>query len=69
MNDGKDPTLIIHSRFPVVVETDAERRAPALLEKVARQEGQALFVRSAEDGLCRRDNPLVCNGQPEVPAS
>lgn len=60
MNDVKDLALILRSRFPVVVvETHEEPRVLALLEKVARQEGLALFVWSAADGLRRRDNPLA----------
>ena len=60
MNDVKDLALVIRSRFPVVVvETHEEPRVLALLEKVARQEGHALFVWSAADGLRRRDNPLA----------
>jgi SpoVK/Ycf46/Vps4 family AAA+-type ATPase len=60
MNDVKDFTLIIRSRFPiVVVETQEEPRLLELLERVARLEGQGLFVWSAADGLRRRDNPLA----------
>lgn len=58
MNDQRDLTLIIRSRFPIVlIETHEETRAMALLEQVARLEGQGLFVWSAADGLQRRDNP------------
>src|SRR5262245_33158577 len=60
MNDVKDLTLAIRSRFPiVVVETQEEPRLLDLLEKVARLEGQGLFVWSAADGMRRRDNPLA----------
>ena len=60
MNDVKDFTLILRSRFPVVVvETHEEPRVLSLLDKVARLENQALFVWSAADGLRRRDNPLA----------
>ena len=60
MNDVNDFTLIIRSRFPiVVVETQEEPRVLALLEKVARLENQALFIWSAADGMRRRDNPLA----------
>jgi AAA+ superfamily predicted ATPase len=60
VNDVKDLTLILRSRFPiVVVETHEEPRALALLDKLARLENQALFVWSAADGLRRRDNPLA----------
>lgn len=60
MNDVKDFTLILRSRFPIVVlETHEEPRVLTLLEKVARLENQALFVWSAADGLRRRDNPLA----------
>src|SRR5688572_12119296 len=59
MNDDKDLTLVIRSRFPVViVETQEETRLLDLLEKVARLEGQGLFVWNAAEGLRRRDNPL-----------
>jgi hypothetical protein len=45
MNDQRDLTLIIRSRFPIVlIETHEEQRAMALLEQVARLEGQGLFV-------------------------
>jgi AAA+ superfamily predicted ATPase len=60
VNDVKDFTLILRSRFPlVVVETHEEPRVLGLLDKVARLENQALFVWSAADGLRRRDNPLA----------
>ncbi len=60
MNDVRDFTLILRSRFPiVVVETHEEPRVLSLLDKVARLENQALFVWSAADGLRRRDNPLA----------
>jgi hypothetical protein len=48
MNDVKDFTLILRSRFPiVVVETHEEPRVLNLLDKVARIENQALFVWAA----------------------
>jgi SpoVK/Ycf46/Vps4 family AAA+-type ATPase len=60
MNDQRDLTLIIRSRFPIVlVETHEESRMLALLERVAQLEGQGLFVWTAADGLQRRDNPLA----------
>jgi hypothetical protein len=60
MNDQRDLTLIIRSRFPIVlIETHEEARVMALLERVAQLEGQGLFVWSAADGLQRRDNPLA----------
>src|SRR5688572_16117090 len=60
MNDQHDLTLIIRSRFPIIlIETHEEPRVMALLEQVARLEGQGLFVWSAADGLQRRDNPLA----------
>jgi AAA+ superfamily predicted ATPase len=58
MNDVKDFTLILRSRFPiVVVETHEEPRVLELIERVARLENQALFIWSAADGLRRRDIP------------
>ncbi len=60
MNDQRDLSLIIRSRFPIVlIETHEEARMMALLEQVARLEGQGLFMWSAADGLQRRDNPLA----------
>lgn len=60
MNDERDLTLMIRSRFPIVViETHEEPRVMALLERVAKLEMQGLFVWSAADGLQRRDNPLA----------
>jgi AAA+ superfamily predicted ATPase len=60
MNDQRDLTLILRSRFPIVlIETHEEARVMALLERVAQLEGQGLFVWSAADGLQRRDNPLA----------
>jgi len=45
MNDLHDLTLILQSRFPlVVVETHEEPRVLALLEQAANLEDRALFV-------------------------
>ncbi len=58
MNDLHDLTLILQSRFPlVVVETHEEPRVLALLEQAANLEGWALFVWSIADGLRRSNNP------------
>ena len=57
MNDTRDFTLILRSRFPiVVVETHEEPRVLELIERAARLESHALFVWNAADGLRRRDN-------------
>ena len=57
MNDLHDLSLILQSRFPlVVVETHEEPRVLALLEQAANLEGWALFVWSIADGLRRSGN-------------
>lgn len=57
MNDLHDLTLILQSRFPlVVVETHEEPRVLSLLEQAANLEGWALFVWSIADGLRRSNN-------------
>ena len=57
MNDLHDLTLILQSRFPIVViETHEEPRVLALLEQAANLEGWALFVWSIADGLRRSNN-------------
>ena len=57
MNDLHDLTLILQSRFPlVVVETHEEPRVVALLEQAANLEGLALFIWSVADGLRRSNN-------------
>jgi len=57
MNDLHDLTLILQSRFPiVVVETHEEPRVLALLEQAVNLEGGALFVWSIADGLRRSIN-------------
>jgi SpoVK/Ycf46/Vps4 family AAA+-type ATPase len=54
MNDQRDLTIVLKSRFPlVVVETQEETRVLALLERIASLEGWALFVWSVVDGLQR----------------
>lgn len=54
MNDQRDLTLVLQSRFPLVlVETTEEPRALALLENVCNLEGLALFSWSVADGLKR----------------
>jgi SpoVK/Ycf46/Vps4 family AAA+-type ATPase len=54
MSDQSELTLLIKSRFPIVViETHEEPRALALLEKVCNLESQALFVWSVASGLRR----------------
>ena len=58
MNDVKDLTLILRSRFPiVVVETPEENRVMELLEQVANLESQALFVWNAADCMRRKNRP------------
>ncbi len=57
MNDLHDLTLILQSRFPlVVIETHEEPRVLALLEQAANLENWALFVWSIADGLRRSNN-------------
>jgi SpoVK/Ycf46/Vps4 family AAA+-type ATPase len=54
MNDQRDLTVVLKSRFPlVVVETHEEARVLALLEKIANLEGWAFFVWSVVEGLQR----------------
>lgn len=54
MNDQRDLTLILKSRFPlVVIETHEEARVLTLLEKVANLESWALFSWSVVEGLRR----------------
>ncbi|HLB14610.1 MAG TPA: AAA family ATPase [Burkholderiales bacterium] len=54
MNDQRDLTVVLKSRFPlVVVETHEEARVLALLERIANLESWALFVWSVVEGLKR----------------
>jgi hypothetical protein len=56
MNDQRDLTVVLKSRFPlVVIETHEEARALALIERIARLESWALFAWSVVDGLHRID--------------
>jgi SpoVK/Ycf46/Vps4 family AAA+-type ATPase len=56
MNDVRDLTLILQSRFPlVVIETPEEPRVLSLLENVCALEGLPLFVWSVADGLRRHE--------------
>jgi AAA+ superfamily predicted ATPase len=71
MNDVKDLTLILRSRFPiVVVETHEEPQVLELIERAARLESQALFIWNAADGLRRRDSrqSLAPGGRGEAAA-
>ncbi len=55
MSDQAELTLLVKSRFPIIViETHEEPRALALLEKVCNLEGHALFAWSVAAGLRRR---------------
>jgi SpoVK/Ycf46/Vps4 family AAA+-type ATPase len=55
MPDQKELTLLVKSRFPIIViETHEEPRALALLEKVCNLETHPLFVWSVASGLRRR---------------
>ena len=55
MNDQHDLTVILRSRFPIVViETHEEMRVIALLERITNLEEQALFVRTAPCASGRR---------------
>lgn len=57
MNDHRDLTLIIRSRFPVVVvETHEESRFLDLIERVAKLEREPLYVWNAADCLRRWDD-------------
>jgi SpoVK/Ycf46/Vps4 family AAA+-type ATPase len=57
MNDARDLTLILKSRFPlVVIETMEEPRVLSLLEHVSNLESLPLFVWSVSDGLKRQGN-------------
>jgi len=54
VNDQRDLTVVLKSRFPlVVIETHEEGRVLALLERIANLEGWALFTWSVVDGLQR----------------
>jgi hypothetical protein len=55
MPEQRELTLLVKSRFPVIViETHEEPRALALLEKVCNLESQPLFAWSVATGLRRR---------------
>lgn len=55
MNDARDLTLILRSRFPLVaIETHEEARATQLLERICSLEEWALFAWSVTAGLQRR---------------
>ena len=54
MNDQRDLTVILKSRFPlVVIETHEETRVFALLERIANLEAWALFGWSVVEGMRR----------------
>lgn len=54
MNDERDLTLVLKSRFPlVVIETHEEERVFALLEKISNLQSWALFGWSVVEGLKR----------------
>src|SRR5688572_28862625 len=54
MNDLQDLTLILKSRFPLVlIETHEEPRAQALLERIANLEEWPLWTWSVTQGLKR----------------
>jgi hypothetical protein len=56
MNDQHDLTLILKSRFPlVIIETPEEPRVLALLERITNLEEMPLFKWSVTDGI-RRHN-------------
>lgn len=55
MDDIRDLTVILKSRFPIVlIETHEEPRVIALLEKLAALRELNLFTWSVTEGLCRR---------------
>jgi SpoVK/Ycf46/Vps4 family AAA+-type ATPase len=56
MNDQHDLTLILKSRFPlVIIETPEEPRVSALIERIANLEDLPLFKWSAADGIKRHN--------------
>jgi SpoVK/Ycf46/Vps4 family AAA+-type ATPase len=58
MDDAHDLSVILKSRFPIViVETHEESRVLALLEKLTNLEEQALFTWSVTEGLNRHGSP------------
>jgi SpoVK/Ycf46/Vps4 family AAA+-type ATPase len=55
MDDAHDLSLILKSRFPIIlIETHEEARVLALLEKLSSLEEHALFTWSVTEGLNRR---------------
>ena len=58
MNDQHDLTLILKSRFPlVIIETPEEPRVLALIERIANIEEMPLFKWSVTDGIKRHNKP------------
>ena len=58
MNDQHDLTLILESRFPlVIIETPEEARVLALIERIASLEEMPLFKWSVTDGIKRHNKP------------
>jgi SpoVK/Ycf46/Vps4 family AAA+-type ATPase len=70
MNDLHDLTVILKSRFPlVVVESHEEQRALGLLERIANLEGLALFTWTVTSGIRRVGRTDVIPGTSEPPAA
>jgi len=58
MDERRDFTLILKSRFPIVLlETQEESRAIGLLENICRLENWAFFTWSVTEGIHRYGNP------------
>ena len=68
MDDQHDLTLILKSRFPlVVIETPEEPRVLALLERITSLEEMPLFTWSVADGLRRRGKSDISAQTYELP--
>lgn len=60
MNDQKDLSVVLRSRFPIVViETNEEARVISLFERIANLDEHALFVWTVTDGLKRHNRSDV----------
>ena len=67
MDDAHDLTVILKSRFPIVIiETHEEGRVLALLERVTNLEELALFTWSVTEGLNRRGAPSATPNTTEL---
>ena len=67
MNDSNDLSVILKSRFPIVlIETHEEARVRSLLETVTTQTELELFIWSVTDGLRRRNLPTATPNTAEL---